>query len=299
MQSNLFLIEKYNRLQLSLLIILSLFFIGIILVNPSILTYYFQYYLLLITVTIIGIPHGFFDYSVAERLFKNKINWAYYFTAGYIALSLIYLSVWIYYPLAALIFFLMISIIHFGIEELSHITYKDMSFYQIFIIGSMPIVLPILFHSPDVFHIFNQIIGLNVNYPDINIYIYYFYFALLFIALYLNGIKRSWVYLILTLNFIVLPPLLSFILYFCFHHSIRHYIYSIYHDNLVPKKYETQQYLRMIIMTSAFFTIIVIISLQAYGQYSFDVIIVKYIFILLACLTLPHLILNIYYDTSK
>ena len=111
------------------------------------------------------------------------------------------------------LFFLMISIIHFGIEELSHITYKDMSFYQIFIIGSMPIVLPILFHSPDVFHIFNQIIGLNVNYPDINIYIYYFYFALLSIALYLNGIKRSWVYLILILNFIVLPPLLSFILY--------------------------------------------------------------------------------------
>ena len=52
-------------------------------------------------------------------------------------------------------------------------------------------------------------------------------------------------------------------------------------------------------MTSVFFAIIVLISLQAYGQYSFDVIIVKYIFILLACLTLPHLMLNIYYDTRK
>ena len=115
MQSNLLLIEKYNRLQLSLLIILSLLFIGIILVNPSILTYYFQYYLLLITVTVIGIPHGFFDYSVAERLFKNNINWIYYFTFGYVSLSLIYLFLWIHYPLASLIFFLMISIFHFGI----------------------------------------------------------------------------------------------------------------------------------------------------------------------------------------
>ena len=163
----------------------------------------------------------------------------------------------------------------------------------------MPIVLPILFHSPDVFFIFNQIIGLNVNYPDINIYIYYFYFALLFIALYLNSIKRSWVYLILILNFIILPPLLSFILYFCFHHSIRHYIYSIYQDKLVPKKYETKQYLKTITMASIFFATIVLISLRAYGQYSFDIIIVKYIFILLACLTLPHLILNIYYDMKK
>ena len=163
----------------------------------------------------------------------------------------------------------------------------------------MPVALPILFHSSDVFYIFNQIIGFDINYADINNYMYYLYFSLLFIALYLNGIKRSWVYLILILNFIILPPLLSFILYFCFHHSIRHYIHSIYHDNLVPKKYETKQYLKTIIMTSVFFSIIVLISLQAYGQYSFDVIIVKYIFILLACLTLPHLMLNIYYDTRK
>ena len=115
----------------------------------------------------------------------------------------------------------------------------------------------------------------------------------------LNGIKRSWIYLVLILNFITLPPLLSFILYFCFHHSIRHYIHSIYHDNLIPRKYDTRQYLKTIIMTSVFFAIIVLICLQAYGQYSFDIIIVKYIFILLACLTLPHLILNIYYDTHK
>jgi len=159
--------------------------------------------------------------------------------------------------------------------------------------------LPILFHSQEVFYIFNQIIGLNFNYADTNIYMYYLYFSLLSIALYSNGIKRSWVYLILILNFIILPPLLSFILYFCFHHSIRHYIYSIYYDKLVPKKYETKQYLKTIIMTSIFFAIIVLISLQAYGQYSFDIIIVKYVFILLACLTLPHLILNIYYDMKK
>ena len=299
MQSNLLLIKKYNRLQLGLLIILSLLFISIILINPSILTYYFQYYLLLVTVTIIGIPHGFFDYSVAERLFRNNINWVYYFTMGYISLSLLYSLIWIYYPLAALMFFLVISIFHFGIEELNHIEYMDMSFYQIFIIGSMPIALPILFHSQDVFFIFNQIIGLNINYADINIYMYYIYLSLLFVALYLNGIKRSWVYLILISNFIILPPLLSFILYFCFHHSVRHYIHSIYYDNLVPKKYETNQYLKIIIMTSIFFTTIVLMFLQSYGEYSFDIIIVKYIFILLACLTFPHLILNIYYDMKK
>ena len=78
MQSNQLLIEKYNRLQSSLLIFLSIFFTIIALVSPFVLTYYFQYYLLLIAVSFIGLPHGFFDYSIAERLFSYKKNWIYY-----------------------------------------------------------------------------------------------------------------------------------------------------------------------------------------------------------------------------
>lgn len=299
MQSNQLLIEKYNRLQSSLLIFLSIFFAIIALASPSILTYYFQYYLLLIAVSFIGLPHGFFDYSIAERLFSYKKNWIYYFTISYIFLSLIYLFFWFEYPLESLIFFLTISIFHFGMEELTHIKYKDMNFFQIIIIGSIPIALPILFHPENVFYIFNQITDLDINYDYINTYIYYIYFLLLFIALYLNGIKRSWIYLLLIANFIILPPLVSFILYFCFHHSLRHYIHSIYHDNLVPNKYSTNEYLKAIITASVLFTLVVLISLQTYGQYSFDIIIVKYIFILLACLTLPHLMLNIYYETQK
>ena len=122
---------------------------------------------------------------------------------------------------------------------------------------------------------------------------------LLFIALYLNGLKQVWAYLILIFNFILLPPLLSFILFFCFHHSIRHYIHSIYHESLVPKKYTINQYLKNIVLASVLFTVLMLIFLRVYGDHSFDIIIVKYVFILLACLTLPHLILNIYYDIRK
>ena len=114
MQSNHSLIEKYNTFQINLLFFLSFISIIIVLINPSILTYYFQYYLLLISVAIIGIPHGFFDYSIAEKLFKNQNHWIYYFTISYILLSLVYLFFWIQFPLVSLIFFLVISIIHFG-----------------------------------------------------------------------------------------------------------------------------------------------------------------------------------------
>ena len=299
MQSNHSLIEKYNTFQINLLFFLSFISIIIVLINPSILTYYFQYYLLLISVAIIGIPHGFFDYSIAEKLFKNRNHWIYYFTISYIFLSLVYLFFWIQFPLVSLIFFLVISIIHFGIEELHHIDYKDMKAFQIIMIGSMPIFLPILFHSSDVFYIFNQLIEIHISNVEIHTYIYYLYFLLLVIALYLNGLKRAWVYLILIFNFILLPPLVSFILYFCFHHSIRHYIHSIYFENLIPKKYTINQYLKNIVIASVLFTTFILILLQTYGEYSFDIIIVKYVFILLACLTLPHLILNIYYDIQK
>ena len=299
MQSNHSLIEKYNTLQFGLLLFLSSLSIIVALINPSIFTYYFQYYLLLVSVAIIGIPHGFFDYSIAEKLFKKQSHWVYYFTVSYIFLSLVYLFFWFQFPLVSLIFFLIISILHFGIEELHHIEYKDMKLFQIIMIGSMPIFLPILFHTSDVFYIFNQLIEFGISDIQINIYLYYLYFLLLFIALYLNGLKRAWPYLILIFNFVLLPPLLSFILYFCFHHSIRHYIHSIYNESLVPKKYTINQYLTNIVLASVLFTVLTLILLQVYGNHSFDIIIVKYVFILLACLTLPHLILNIYYDIRK
>ena len=169
MQSNHSLIEKYNTLQFSLLLFLSSLSIIIALINPSIFTYYLQYYLLLVSVAIIGIPHGFFDYSIAEKLFKKQNHWIYYFTFSYIFLSLVYLFLWFQFPLMSLIFFLIISIFHFGIEELHHIEYKDMKLFQIIMIGSMPILLPILFHSSDVFYIFNQLIDFGISDVQINI----------------------------------------------------------------------------------------------------------------------------------
>ena len=78
--------------------------------------------------------------------------------------------------------------------------------------------------------------------------------------------------------------------------SFKHYIISIYDDDLVPEKYSIKGYLQIIIMASVFFTILTIFVLLKLSSSSIDIIIAKYIFILLACLTLPHLLLNIYYD---
>ena len=56
MQSNPSSVKKFSRLQAILLTNLSLLFIVISLAHPTILSYDFQYYLLLLTVAIIGIP---------------------------------------------------------------------------------------------------------------------------------------------------------------------------------------------------------------------------------------------------
>ena len=299
MQSNLSSVKKFSRLQAILLTNLSLLFIVISLAHPTILSYEFQYYLLLLTVAIIGIPHGFFDYSIAKRLFSNNSNWVYFFTFGYILLSLFYLILWLKSPLLSMIVFLLISILHFGMEEQPHIRFNEMNYFKTFLLSSVPIVIPILFHTQEVFSIFEQIIGVNFSHINFSIYFYFFYFLSLLVALYFNGTKKSILYLILIPNLILLPPLVSFILYFCFYHSIKHYILSIYEDNLIPESYTIGEYLNIIITSSLVFTAIIIGIFYNYTNYTFDIIIVKYIFILLACLTLPHLLLNIYYDSKK
>ena len=296
MQSSLSFVKKLNRIRVNVLINVSLLFLAVYILNPTIISYDFQYYFLLIAVTIIGIPHGFFDYSIAQRLFNKNVNWIYHFTFGYIFLSILYFYLWIMMPLLALLIFLAISAFHFGFEEIPTMKYDISNYILVLILGSIPIILPILFHTDQVFFIFNQITDSNLAMIYVSIYIYILYFFLVLYSLYSIGMRHSMVYLILIPNLIILPPLISFILYFCFHHSIKHYIISIYDDDLVPEKYSIKGYLQIIIMASVFFTILTIFVLLKLSSSSIDIIIAKYIFILLACLTLPHLLLNIYYD---
>ena len=174
-----------------------------------------------------------------------------------------------------------------------------MSISDILILGSIPVIFPIIFHTNEVFIIFGQIISRELDIIEINKSFSLIYFFLVIFKFYSNGIVRFLPYLFLIPSYIILPPLISFILYFCFHHSLKHYIISIYEEKLIPDIFTMKSFLITIVFASVIFTAFVVGMLVKFSSYTIDIIIVKYTFILLACLTLPHLMLNIFYESKK
>ena len=107
--------EIYKKYQLIILMNLSIISLLLMIIAPTILNMNTQLILLLTTVTIIGIPHGYFDFLIAKKIFNNYDNWLFKFIFIYLSLSLIYLVSWFTSPTVALATFLIMSIYHFGI----------------------------------------------------------------------------------------------------------------------------------------------------------------------------------------
>ena len=286
--------QKFKKYQLMLLANLSLIGWLFLIMMPDLFHLGIQLILLLVTVTIIGIPHGYFDFLIAKKLFSKYRYWLQKFIIIYLSISAAYLFIWVISPALALIAFLLMAIYHFGQEETEDNT--DVSKLLLLSLGSVPVVAPVLFQTDEVFSLFNVLLNQEISYPKIYLEIKYLYIIFLAIIIFIKSKKIFPLYTLLMVNFIYLPPLISFILYFCFHHSIRHYLHSLSDSNLFPKQISIKNIIIFFLVLTVLFTAIAIYFLFVYSSFSLEEIVIKYIFITLACLTLPHLLLNIIYE---
>ena len=286
--------EKFKRYQLILLSNLSLIGWVVLITLPDLFSLGMQLVLLLVTVTVIGIPHGYFDFLIAKKLFSGHKYWLQKFIIAYISMSIAYLFMWILSPVLALISFLLMAIYHFGQEETEDT--DDNSRLLILSLGSVPVLAPILFQTSEVFYLFNILLNQEISLLQIPILVKTSYIILLTIVVFIKSRKILPLYILLMINFILLPPLISFILYFCFHHSIRHYLQSLGDSNLFPKLISMKNIILFFLLLTLLFTGVSIYLLSIYSSFSLEEIVIKYTFMSLACLTLPHLILNIIYE---
>ena len=259
-----------------------------------------QIYILFFLVSIIGLPHGFFDFSIGKILFKKYLNfWPLYFIAVYLLIFIIYFISWLFIPGLSLLFFLFLAAYHFGFEDYNYLSNGEEEYFNvsIFIKGLIIVFTPILFHFEDINYLFQLLIGYKI--PGIEFTLLQ---KLMFVILSLFHIlfekEKKYLYklegIICFCNFIFLPPLLSFILYFCFMHSIRHFIESIYISNLLPQRFTIKSFITIITLSSLIFSFISISFIHNVYLISMNEAIIKFIFITLACLTLPHMIFNMW-----
>jgi beta-carotene 15,15'-dioxygenase len=244
----------------------------------------------------VGISHGSLDYIKGAKLLKIfKIKNKILFYLIYIFISSLIVCSWLVLPFFTLTIFLIVASYHFGKEDsvFGKIKKFKLSDLFLFLKGSLVILAPLYFHASETVQIFEI---LDVKFSQYNKSLIV---ALIFLSLISNFFINKNFFLslldsltIITLN-INFEPLLAFTIYFCFLHSVRHSLSLIKSMNNKDLKKGLASFLKkampLTIVTALGFLVAVFL-LNEY--YLLNSAILKVIFIGLASLTFPHILLE-------
>ena len=263
----------------------------------------------LMLILIIGVSHGSLDHIKGQRLFKIlNIQQFYFFYFTYILIAISVIIIWILKPSISLLLFLIIASYHFGKEDTQFLINKhsmlNMCLY--FFKGLLIVLAPLFFHFNETINIFKFLLIENEAFYSmlafieknqiLTIGIILSTLSSIFLFLKEFEMKKFIIFLdcfsVLILNY-YLSPLVAFTIYFCFLHSFRHSISLIFEiDNLNFNNgliIFIKKALPLTILT-AILCLISIIFLK--NSYELDSSILKVIFIGLASLTFPHILLE-------
>ena len=235
----------------------------------------------------LGVPHGALDPCFAQKLLAVK-GWQ-----GWLLFVVIYLSlaggvvvVWWQAPLVFMSGFLIISILHFS-RDLAPTTAKITALLY----GGAVIVLPTLFHFSEMLELFTLIVHAE-NAEMIVVALRALawpWVAALAISLCFE-VNKNWRvgFEIFSVSLLALAaqPLIAFTVYFCGMHSLRHML-------------RTQQYVNMPVsrlVLTCLLPMLGVSVLVALGWLylpvsSYDSRILQFVFVTLAALTVPHMLL--------
>ena len=250
----------------------------------------------------LGISHGALDHLKGQKLIKllkYKSIISFYILYIFIGFSIIIL--WFLFPKFLLLTFLIVASFHFGKEDSEFIHYKQNQDLVYFFKGSIVITAPLLFHKDETLEIFNYLnFDISQNLLISNEFLFLIIIISIFANIYISLNKHIDIKSLLIMDFVsilllnyFLSPILAFTIYFCFLHSVRH---SFKLSNELNKKNFfkgfkafTIKALPLTILTAVLF----LISLLFLNNYYFlDSAISKVIFIGLASLTFPHILLE-------
>ena len=254
----------------------------------------------------IGISHGALDnYKANKLLIIYKVKNKAIFFSIYIFISALVIFVWSLYSTYTLIAFLVVASYHFGLEDTSFLhngnSFLDQVFYLIK--GSLIIFAPLFFHVDETLKIFETLmlskeflIFIELEHWIINVCLFLSFVGYLYFA-YKNEFKDFEIIFLDMLSIIILnyifSPIIAFTIYFCFLHSIRHII-SL--SNELDKnnfsngaKIFIKKALPLTVVTATLYLIAAIFLSKYYGL---NDVIIKVIFIGLASLTFPHILLE-------
>jgi Brp/Blh family beta-carotene 15,15'-monooxygenase len=241
-------------------------------------------------VALLGLPHGALDHRVASALWPlSKLRHHAVFFAGYAGLAFVVLALWIIAPSIALAAFLIYSALHFSDDWRA-----DLGLWQSLPLGISVIALPALVFQSEVAVLF----GFLTSEPTATLFadlLHKIAIAAIIasaVCLAFNVRRAPWVtveYVLLVATALVTPPLIYFVIYFCALHSPRHFLLTADQLDLTPLQG----------LSAAWPILVATLAITALGAILLAVFTpalehatLKIVFIGLAALTVPHMLLT-------
>lgn len=266
--------------------------------------------LLALLVGVLGLPHGAVDHWQGHALLQPRLGgwWIPVFGAGYMAATAIVIAAWAAWPPLLLTGFLILAAGHFGSEDVTArplVPHRRATtrLADTAVRGALPVLLPVIFHTGETSALFAALLPatsagevqrililLTITSPA--------YLAALaaFIAFAVTRGDRlvGAEIAVLTAAFAALPPLLAFAVYFCLWHSPRHSLLVIADADDRDLTSGIRRFalgaLPLTALTLAAGIIAWLLLRDAFGSAA---AVLQVVFIGLAALTVPHVILPV------
>ena len=266
-------------------------------------------FICLLLILSIGISHGSLDNIKGKKLFKifGITNFSIFYLI-YIVIAITIIILWIIIPVLSLIVFLVVASYHFGKEDTQFLIIENSYLNQLLYLikGSLIILAPMYFHFDETISIFKLLLVQNENfYEFLNLLENYriLLFGIL-LATFANILlfaknyefKKFTIFLdyfsILIINY-YFSPLIAFTLYFCFLHSVRHSITLMLKLNETNLNVGFRLFIKKALPLTILTIVFCLIALYFLNNsYNFNSSVLKIIFIGLASLTFPHILLE-------
>lgn len=264
-------------------------------------------WIVLLSVGIIGIPHGAIDHIMAAELYNldQTLKDHLLFYTSYLFVMIVVGALWILFPEAGMVLFLIISIYHFGQADMEEFLSRREPLDRIFYINRGFLIIGLIVFSDPLttYPIMADAMQIDTVFfsemmPDANsslLTIIGIYFLISIFALILGRIENALAFvvdsLLLILFLLVTGPLIGFAIYFALWHSAGHInemreffekrgrslSVGLFYKKAIP----------FTIVSIAGLTLLLLINVQFNLQNQF----LSLMFILISVLTLPHMLI--------
>jgi len=221
-----------------------------------------RYGVLLVTLVVLGLPHGAADHHSLARALDRTLSARFLvvFCAGYLALAAAYTVVWFLAPVVAFLAFIGLTWFHWGQGELyvlrsipddPHLTSRTARVLTVVVRGGLPMLVPLLFFPDRYAAVARTVVALfapggtawlaplfagpvraslGVGFAGVTA-------AALAVGARGAGSRRAWAVdtgetALLWLFFAVVPPVLAIGVYFAVWHSLRHVVRLVALDDI-------------------------------------------------------------------